>query len=78
MLIYCKRIQVNSKMYNFFNVANDGFVETIEGKECFKITLENGPNKTEYEVKLILFKKDLKGYFNRRLIQIPIQKTKTY
>ena len=50
MMIYCKRIQVNSKMFNFFNVANDGIVEIFEGKECFKITLENGFNKTELEV----------------------------
>ena len=50
MLIYCKRIQVNSKMFSFFNVANDGIVEIFEGKECFKITLENGFNKTELEV----------------------------
>ncbi len=56
MLIYCKRIQVNSKVFNFFNVANDGFIEIIEGKDCYKITLEKGTNKTEFEVKFLQFK----------------------
>jgi hypothetical protein len=55
MLIYCKRIQVNSKMFNFFNVANDGFIEILEGKDCYKITLEKGTNKTEFEVMLLRF-----------------------
>ena len=50
MSVYCSRIFIKSEKYNFFNVANDGFVEIIKGNECFKIILKNGINKTEFEV----------------------------
>jgi hypothetical protein len=55
--VYCKRIKVNSKKENAFNMANHGLVQIIKGAHCYQLKLlfENGIPQTEFDVTKILY-----------------------
>ena len=52
--VYCKRIKVNSKKDNFFNMANHGFVQIKKGVNCYELKLlcVNGISKLELDVNI--------------------------